>query len=188
MKIILSIVSTILFLTAPTVQASNLLLEAGIHAGGDELVNVTFVGGMEQSMKAGGLISLSVGLISEIDETLELRTTLGYKFDSITMENGDLDFSRYPITAMLFNKGEKFSMGIGTTYHLNPKFKSSGFAGNFTVDFDNAIGFIAEVDYKLNERAYVGIQLTTIDYEVNTTLGSDKVNGNSFGVVTGARF
>jgi len=37
-------------------------------------------------------------------------------------------------------------------------FKSTGsIGGNFTFDFDNALGFVVEVDYPLNEKSYLGI-------------------------------
>ncbi|MDH5387513.1 MAG: hypothetical protein OEY06_03570 [Gammaproteobacteria bacterium] len=184
MKKILPIISTTLILTSLTTQASNLLLEAGLHFGGDELASVGFAGGSSESIEAGGLISLSAGLVSEIDEGLKLRTTIGIKFDSITASNGDLDFTRYPVSAMLFKNGEVFNAGIGATYHLSPEFESTGFAGDFSVSFDNAFGFVAEVDYKLGEKAYVGLKATIIDYEI----GSSKIDGNSFGVVIGTSF
>lgn len=184
MKKIALIISTALILASSTTQASNLLLEAGLHFGGDELASVGFTGGDSESIEAGGLISFAAGLVSEIDEGLELRTTIGIKFDSITASNGELDFTRYPISAMLFKKGEVFNAGIGATYHLNPEFESSGFAGDFSASFDNAFGFVAEIDYKLGEKAYVGLKATIIDYEI----GSSKVDGNSFGIVIGTSF
>lgn len=188
MKKLLLKISALLFLATSTAHASNLLLEAGLHIGGDELATVNFIGGDSQSMEAGGMISFAAGLKSDVGESLELRTTIGIKFDSITASNGELDFTRYPVNAMLFTKGETFSIGIGATYHLNPEFKASGFTGDFTASFENALGFIAEVDYALSEKAYLGLKFTSIDYEINGPFSSTEFNGNSIGVVIGISF
>lgn len=188
MKKILLIISTLLFLTNSTARASNLLLEAGLHIGGDKLATVNFLDGESQSMDAGGMISLAAGLKSEIVKGLELRTTIGIKFDNITASNGEVDFTRFPVNAMLVKKGEVFSIGIGATYHLNPEFKASGFTGGYTASYNNALGFIAEVDYALNEKAYLGLKATAIDYEINGIFTSTKINGNSIGVVIGVSF
>ena len=188
MKKILLNISILLFISSSTAQASNFLLEAGLHFGGDELATVNFIGGESQSMDAGGMISLAAGLKTEIGKSFELRTTIGIKFDSITASNGELDFTRYPVNAILFKKGEVFSIGVGATYHLNPEFEVSGFNGDFTASFNNALGFIAEVDYALNEKAYLGLKATAIDYEINGTFASTEINGNSIGVVIGVSF
>jgi hypothetical protein len=188
MKNLLPIISTILFFASSTSQAGGLFLEGGIHTGGDDLITVNFSGGGSESIEAGGLISLSAGWISDINEDMEVRTSAGIKFDSVDADNGDLDFTRYPVSLMLFSKGEKVSAGIGATYHLGPKFESSGFTGNFTIDFDDALGFVAEIDFKLGEKAYLGLLATVIDYEVSNAFGSATVDGNSVGLVIGLRF
>jgi len=185
MKIILPIISIALLVSSSISQAEKLFLQAGLHFGGDKLASVTFTDGTTETMHAGGMISFSAGLISEIEEGLELRASIGIKFDTITASNGDMDFTRYPINAMVFKKGELLNVGIGATYHLSPSFQATGpLTGNITYDFDNALGFVVEVDYPLNEKSYLGIKATAIDY----TLGSATINGNSLGVVVGIMF
>lgn len=187
MNKLLSVLPLLVF-TSTTIQASNLFMEGGLHFGGDELASVQFVGGPTESIDAGGLISGSIGLISDINDTVELRTSIGIKFDLITAENLDMNFTRFPLTAMLFSIGEKVSFGLGATYHLNPTLDISGSLGSTDAEFDDAFGLVAEIDFKLGERGYIGLKATFIDYELNTAFGSSEVSGNSTGIVIGSRF
>lgn len=169
----------------PTKQAEKLFLQTGLHFGGDKLASVTFYDGTTETIHAGGLIYFSGGFISEINENFELRAAIGIKFDTITASNGELDFTRYPINAMVFKKGELLNVGIGATYHLSPTYQTKGsITDNTTYDFDNALGLIAELDYSFTEKFYLGVKATAIDY----TLGSAKINGNSLGIVAGVIF
>lgn len=188
MKKLIKYFAVALCLSSNTLHADGIALELGLHFGGDELASATFVGGGTESVKAGELLSASAGYAFDIDEDIMIRTLFGIKADLITAENGDITFIRLPLDIILFNKGENVSAGIGITYHLSPELELSGAVGNATIEFDDALGFIAEIDYRLGERGYLGLKFTSIDYEINTALGSAEVSGNSIGIVLGVGF
>ena len=77
------------------------------------------------------------------------------------------------------------------TYQLNPKFKASGSLANGTVNFDNALGYVVQLDYlaKTHPKARGGIswglRYTTTDYEVN---GVQNATGNGLGIFMGGVF
>ena len=167
-----------------SVFAADLVLEAGLHSGGDTLATVQFVDGDTQSIKAGGLISLAIGANFEINEDFESQVTFGYKFDSVDAANGDVEFSRFPINAILLYKSGEWRLGGGLTYHLDPSLDVSGAASGYAsnTDYDDALGFLLDARYFFGQRAYIGGRLTFIDYESQAGTTFD---GNSVGVVIG---
>jgi len=165
--------------------AVDLFVQGGLHVGGDELVEAEFTDGNDEELNAGELISLAVGVGTGIDEDVEARLMVGVKFDTIDAENGDIEFFRYPVTALVMYKtSEKISIGGGVTYHLNPSLSGDGIASGVDVDFDDALGFVLSAEYLLSNGGYAGIQYTNIDYEFSGI----EVSGNSIGGILGVRF
>ena len=173
---------------AAPLQANKLFIQGGLHFGGDTLATANFVGGGSDSIEAGGLISGSIGLITAMGESMELRSSIGIKMDGIFAENGELAFIRLPLEVMAFSTGETVRFGAGLSYHLGPELEidEPGLA-SATVDFDDAMGFVAQLEYRLGERGHIGLKATVIDYEVSGT-GGGEVDGNSLGIIIGARF
>ncbi len=171
-------------------MAAGAFVEAGAHLGGDTLVEVSFTDGSTESLKAGQLISLAVGWHTELSETLSSRISLGYKFDSITAQNGDIEFTRVPLELLLLTQNGSWLVGGGVTYHMSPKFTADaatiGLLG--TAKLDDALGFVLAADYNthgiFDREWYIGARITVVDYENN--LGS--VSGSSIGVVIGYLF
>ena len=166
-------------------HALDIYLQGGLHIGGDDLGAATFTSGDREKLKAGELISLSAGLGFEVSKDIESRFMVGLKFDSIDAENGSVDFFRYPLEALLMYKAsEEILIGGGLSYHLNPSISGDGFAAGADVDFDNALGFVLELDYLLSNGGYLGVKLTSIDYEVADV----SVSGSSIGGILGFHF
>lgn len=179
---------SILSIFAVSSSANGLFGEIGLHLGGDKLATATFVGGDTESIRAGELLSISGGVVTDVNEQVEARISVGYKIDFISAENGDLDFTRIPLELLFFKKNEKWSVGGGITYHLGPELSGSGFAAG-NVEFDDALGFVLEADHMLRTGAYIGIKLTLIEYEVNDPFFvSETFDANSVGIVLGLKF
>lgn len=183
-----------MLLISSSAQSASVFLEGGLHFGGDVVATVLFVDGSTETLKAGELLSGSIGLIADINDDLELRSSLGIKMDLLLAENGDASFTRFPLEAMLFTKGESVSFGLGVSYHIGPNFNASGLSGgsDINVNYDDALGVVAEADYMLGsqKQAYLGIKATFIEYD-RTTSGfgvASAINGDSIGVVIGVRF
>jgi len=180
----------LILLSVTSIARADVLLEAGLHFGGDELASATFTSGSTASIDAGGFISLSIGNAFDISDNLEGRITLGWKFDTIDATNGSVDWQRFPLNALLLYKHNDWRFGGGLTYHINPELTSSGAASEPDVKFDDALGFMGEIDYFFSPTAYVGAQFTVIEYDTipNTQVNDVSVDGNSAGVVVGVRF
>lgn len=167
--------------------ATGMFFEGGIHVGGDALVNVSFTNGDSQKVKAGQLLSVAIGVHTELADALDGRISLGYKIDEINANNGSFKFTRYPLEFLLMQHNNNWMLGGGVAYHLSPKFTadagSIGLSG--TANFDNALGYVLAFDYnskgKFDHDWYVGGRVTIIDYK--NAYGS--ASGNSIGAVIG---
>ncbi len=169
-------------------SASGLVLEGGLHFGGDELARAT-VNGSPTSIDAGALLSFGIGAGFDLAPDIESRVTIGIKFDEITASNGDISFTRYPIDVLfLYNVGD-WKLGGGITYHLNPKYEENGVGTGLRAEFDDALGLLLEIDRNLGI-VYVGARVTLIDYESipSATVRKATFNGDSIGIVAGMRF
>jgi len=166
--------------------AADVFLEGGLHFGGDKLATVSS-SGPDLDLRAGQLLSFAIGGYAELADSLQGRFSLGYKTDSINADNGDATFTRFPVEALIMHQSGKFMLGGGIAYHLSPRFEFTA-PPAFTIDFDNALGFVLAFDYtsggKFEGNWYLGGRITVIDYEVKGL----SVNGNSVGVVAGFMF
>ena len=187
--------------SALVVHAGNIFGEIGLHIGGDDVRTP-----VTDDVMAGGLFSASVGLLSPVGDSLDLRASIGIKygtemffFNPFDLDPEFLNFKRYPLGAMLItNNAEGINYGVGMTYHLKPEMSSpDNLISN--IEFDDAFGFVAEIDIKLGKSGYVGIKYTSINYKTdNPNIGElasdgsfisvDTVDGNSIGLVIGMSF
>jgi len=165
---------------------SGLVLEAGLHFGGDKVFGTTvYTTSGATDINAGELYSLGIGVGLDLAPDLETRITFGIKEDGVIASNGDVRFTRYPIDVLFLKRTGGWKIGGGVTYHLNPEYYDSYDYPTISVPFKDSVGFLLELDRELGVM-YIGGRLTIIDYE--TTSGSYKVSGNSFGVIGGIRF
>ena len=174
---------------APSSQAGSFAGRLGIDGGGDKLLSLRFSDGETSSIKAGGGVFAEFGYGTTTpfldNPTLQTDITFGYKNDSETASNGDVDFRRLSVNLNQLVKLERFRVGAGLTYHFDNKLKTSGqfFNGN-SVEFDKALGFNLIAEYIASDRAVVGLRATFIDYEFD----DGKVDGNSIGIYLGANY
>lgn len=182
---------SVALLLAGTVQARDydLLLQAGIDAGGDDLFSATYTNGDTVNISGGDMFQMGVGTTfktaPELLPALETQLSVGYKFDRANAENGSATWGRFPIEALEFYTTPAWRFGGGLTYHLSPKLKGSGVASNASVDFDDALGIVFEVDYILGANSYIGGRITRIDYTISNT--NLEFSGNSIGITFGWR-
>ena len=158
----------------------------GLDMGGDTLYTALFNNGTTKKINAGEFLHIDGGVVFKTapgNPAWESQLTIGYKVDNIVAQNGSVTFSRYPLDMLEFYNEGQWRLGAGLTYHLSPTLTGDGVASGLNVTFDNALGFLAEADYKMG-KAYVGGRVTLIDYKVYGIT----VNGNSLGGVFGYRF
>lgn len=167
-KIIFSL-HLLLLLTATQIfgqQASRpvnfkLLVDGGVEYGGDEILQVFFTNGEDQTMRAGqgGYIGFGGQLEFSSIKKLMLRTTIGIKYNTTAADNANIRLTRYPLTLTPFWKiNDDIRLGIGITTHLSPRLKGDGFIPD--VSYDSTIGTRFEFGYK-----WIALTYTAISYE-----------------------
>ncbi len=171
-------------------------LQLGLTSGGDTLASATFSGGNTETIKAGGLIHFAAGVVwAPRDIPFAGQFMMGYHVDSISAENGDLRFSRYPFEFLaLYTGAGKVRLGAGLRYVTSPSLKVDvGGVSNTRVDYKDAVGVIAEVGYQFSPAFWVALRGTFEDYKVSSVNGSNVVStgtidGNSVGLYVGVAF
>lgn len=172
---------------------AGVIIELGIHGGGDEVSRANTTSG-EKTVTAGGGISFGLGGYFNISESFSAQLVFGIKEDAINGSNGNIKFSRNTLDFMFYaNLGEILSLGIGPTYHTSVELSSDGVGSQYASDtsFDDAVGVIADAKFDLGEpgKNFIALRLTYIEYKTSeTTLAEQTYNGNSFGFLWGFRF
>jgi hypothetical protein len=161
-------------------------LGLGLTVGGDELAYATFTDGNTEKIKAGELIHLYAGVLLDFPDTpLSTRLAIGYHFDSITAENGEIDFSRKPLEIIPFyNFHKNHRIGLGLTYHLDPKLTSDVLPD---LTFDDSLGFVAEYGYGFGGGSvWLGLRYVGIDYDPaqldGVSVTGESADGSHFGL------
>ena len=155
----------------------------GLTTGGDELATLEFVDGDDADIKAGGLISFAGGLGYQLPASpLYLQGTVGYHFDSVNAENADATFSRIPLELLAFYKADKFRIGGGLSYQLNPELELElDGVLNETFRFDDAAGLVLQADFLATPKVGFGLRAVFVEYEADEN-GSETIDGNQFGL------
>lgn len=169
----------------PEVSGFNLVVSAGLTSGGETLAKTTDGG----SLKAGGLFLMSAGGIYSFENSkFQLQGTFGYHFDELSADNGTADFSRTSIEIIPFYRlSNKFRVGFGYVRAMSVKY-SDPFD---SINFDDANGYVLEMDWKLRGNSWWGVRYVDIEYLASSINGFDlsgisgikPVDGSYFGML-----
>jgi len=166
----------------------------GIDGGGDKLVRLQFTDGETSSIKAGGGFFFEVGYALTTpglgNPALTTEATFGYKNDSESASNGDIDFTRLSLNLNQFYTLDTIRVGAGATFHFNNELNTSGsfFTGR-DLAFEDTAGFNLMVEYIASDKVVVGMRATFIEYNFeDSAFGTDAIDGNSFGLYMGANY
>ena len=192
---------TLLTLTSLSAEAVNPLLQLSYDWGGTTLATVehpaTYYDAADiNKIRAGAGLSLEAGAaIGGNQSDVELQLTVGYKFDSDSAANGEVTWDVIPFTALAMFKSNKWKLGAGVTYHLNPEI-SGAFSGydngvyfNDTINdtYNSAFGGVAKIQYRATPSLDIGLKGTMIEYELKNN-PSVTAKGNSIGIVLSYAF
>jgi len=166
------LISAVLMIVSQHVRAElDFLTELGIHAGGDDLITVTFTDGSTSKIKAGEVLAIDLGIAWDMG-VIEGRVTGGWKYDSISAVDGDIELTRYTHQFLLLYKTGAWRLGGGYVYHFKIELDGGGVASIADSEFDDTFGWTAQVNYFFSESAYVGLTYTDVDYDRLATLGN----------------
>ena len=162
----------------------------GISFGGDRLQTVTFEdengNNFTEDLSAGELFFLNFGSLWHLNEDFKLVTTLGWHYDQINIDPGNVDFSRFPLEFIpFFYPAENHRFGFGLTYHIAPRLDTTDSGGSET-KFEDALGLVFEYDTQIGANFYFGIRFVQIEYETETT--GQVFDGNYIGILIGEGF
>lgn len=182
-------------MSAGAAQAADVdgVLKAGFDFGGDTIASAP-IDGEIVDVNANEGIFVGAGLaIFNTARTLSTEITLSWKFTGIFAENGDIEFTRFPVDALVFYNFAKARIGAGATYHLNPEVEASDagvpYVGNGTgrEKYDDALGFLVQVDWRIAEKVALGLRYTSLEYELANS-GAPAVDASGIGGVFTAMF
>jgi len=161
-KSILGVVVLGAVITVPAANAA-LVANLGYAIGGDTLAETDGA-----DLDAGGGFYGDIGVLHHPDgSNISYQATIGLKIDTVDATNGDADTSSLPLNFLVFYNGDSnFRFGAGITYELAPEYSYNAFGSSDEIEFDDALGFTIEVDYFLNEKAFLGARYTSIDYDL----------------------
>lgn len=165
------------------------IAKLGFDFGGDTLVTAVYTSGTTSKIKAneGMYLGGGVSLLTS-GKSMSFDLTAAWKFTSIDATNQTFDFTRFPLEALAFynfSGDHGVRLGGGLAYQLNPKFKASGSLANGTINFDNAVGYVVQLDYLAkshpNARGGInwGLRYTAADYEAD---GVPTASGDGLGI------
>lgn len=167
-------------------HANGFVLGVELSGGGDDIAVMT----SGDHIKAGELLYFGAGYNYSLnsDNTLFLRSMLGFKFVALNAKNGDLTFTRFPLDFIFIKRLDAFSLGAGPTYHLSPSYEGTINGVSSKIDFDNSLGFLVQGSYYFAQQTELGVRFTSIDYKTNTPIVlpggtvTKKLSGNSLGI------
>ena len=153
----------------------------GADFGGDTLVDVEYSDGSKAKVDAGEGLSLGGGLSWNLKENVSLITSAAWKFTTTKQaSNGDITWTRIPLEVIGLYQIDKIKVGAGLSYQVGNKLKGSGIASDLDVKFDNALGYVANIEYAFTPKFAVNARYMVISYTPED--GSASVNGNNFGM------
>jgi hypothetical protein len=155
------------------------LIKAGFDVGGETLVTAVFTNGERENVKANEGVYLGGGAaILDEARNMEYHVTLAYKFALINADNGDIEWTRIPLEALVFYRFPRARVGGGLTYHINPKVEGSGVVGGLDIEFKNALGLVLQADWLITKKIALGGRFTFLEYDAEGPFtGSAKSNG-----------
>jgi hypothetical protein len=166
-------------------QAVQWMIGIGFDFGGDELGSVTYSDGSTASVKANNGIVVNIGtLISNgKDSAFSTQVSVGYKSGGPRLWNRDVNWSAIPIEIVEQYNSRNMRIGAGISYQLNPQLKVNVPTANFTTQYDNAIGLIAQIGWMPSKEHYsIDMRYTAIKFQVSGAPGTPLIDGNVGGL------
>lgn len=152
------------------------MLMGGISIGGDHVGELDSINTTEDTVKSGGGWFLGGGFrYTASGENLSFQTGFSVHYNSDENSDGKSRISRFPIDFLLLYNFKNQSIGGGITYHISPEVEVKVKNDNLTRDMEDALGFIVEYNYRINDSYAVGAKITSIEYETKggTDIGDE---------------
>jgi len=181
-----------LSLSAVSVQAAEFrgVVGIGFDLGGDKLLSGTYTDGSTWEVKANQGLLLNGGVVM-VTGDFETQATVGYKFGGPTAKNGSVTFDVIPLELIEFYRAGNARMGLGISYHLNPKLKVDipGSILNGDYNFDDALGMVAQIGWAPAGGIYsIDLRYTAVNFKQKNVTNAKDINGNVAGLYASLYF
>jgi hypothetical protein len=184
------------------------LISIGFTKGGDSLgtsVETQQNKTTTHHIRAGQFMLLNAGATFALPglDDWEAQTTVGYWFDSVTENGGELRFRRIPIEVVAIrNFDATWRVSGGLTYHTAVERRCTQDTCTVpTTTFDDALGLVAEIDWLVGgpvmagraegqpatTKLWFGARLTFIEYQAPDS-ENKTYSANNLGLVLGLNF
>lgn len=179
----------------PGTRPAHFIFDIGYQAGGDTIPsgtsNSSIATNSDQSNRAGSGFWLMGGAELSIAKHWALQTTFGYLFDRSGLlghrqdKNGTSNFDRYPFEFLPLFSINKFQFGVGATYHIHAVANGGGAAQK--IIFNDALGWVAEANYRVFKHSRIGLHYTNIHYNLKSNENgmlptATSVDGSGLGI------
>jgi hypothetical protein len=140
--------------------------------GGDRLAQVTYASGNTATLEAGNGLGFVVGLLVEPwdgDHRPQAQATLGIRYTTIPeAQNGGLDFTRWPLEALLFYYNVPFSFRVGAGLHASlwPNVQGYEALASLTTPIPSALGWVVRAEYLIGGFMSVDVSYTGLGYTI----------------------
>jgi len=141
-------------------------VKLGVDWGGNPIVVAEFTNGDTETIGAheGFYLGGGVAILPE-GTNLEVDLSVAFKFATIEARNGDIEWTRWPVEALVFYRSPRWRVGGGPVYHLAPTLDGDGVAGDLKVRFKNALGAVLQADWRIYEGLSLGARYTFLRYD-----------------------
>ncbi len=162
-----SIVLLALCLAPATVHAQTAVrhyASGEYSTGGDELVDPTSGDGLD----AGGAWQVTYGarFTSEELPDWEVDARFGWRFALEDVTGGDASFTRWAVELLVQRRlGGRLRVGLGPVLHLAPRYRLETGTVDDRIDFEDAFGYSAHIDFQVGTNIVIGGRYLDIDYE-----------------------
>lgn len=168
------------------------LLGGGVTAGGDKVIDITFVDANNQpldtaTIKAGQLLQIYGGLEYQPVSRFSLQGTVGYHWHNTEGTDGQARFSRYPLELLgYYHFNENWRIGAGARFVYKPQFKlvssRTSPPTDFRAKFDNTTGAVIEGEYLVDRKLGFKLRYVSEKYKAQAPF-TDKFDGSHVGLL-----
>ncbi|MEY2843593.1 MAG: hypothetical protein RI920_1630 [Pseudomonadota bacterium] len=144
--------------TAAPAASSGLrgIVGIGLTFGGDQIgrtfETISSTGSRDtKRIRAGGFADFRGGAEYQLQgQPMAIELSIGYHFDSVSADNGDVSFSRYPLEVIgHYALNEYWRLGAGVRKSLSAKTSVSGAGADITdnAKYTSSAGLLIEAEY-----------------------------------------
>ncbi|MFM2600176.1 outer membrane beta-barrel protein [Vibrio fortis] len=182
-------VSSGLILMALASQANattfDFVIGAGYDFGGETMSTWQYSNGDSDKVESNDGLLFYGGVDVPVTEAWRARATVGYKGTSTSASNGDVTFDRIPLELLALYNINNHNFGAGVTYHTSVEYTCDVTnICDFTIPFEDSLGFIAQYEYQIpvgkDNRIALGARYTHIDYTVKEN--NQTIDSGGFGL------